>query len=97
MLFPLRRPELFSQSPATNYEILGVPIVSIVAGVYALILLSVFWLWATRDVYGINNVRSGVFMILLYVLAGAIYFGMRYYRRQEGVDLEQVHAEIPKD
>jgi amino acid transporter len=97
MLFPLRRPELFSQSPATNYEILGVPIVSIVAGVYALILLSVFWLWATRDVYGINNVRSGGFMILLYILAGAIYFGMRYYRRQEGVDLEQVHAEIPKD
>jgi hypothetical protein len=36
-------------------------------------------------------------MILLYILAGAIYFGMRYYRQQEGVDLKQVHAEIPKD
>lgn len=97
MLFPLRRPELFSQNPVSDYEIFGIPVVSIVAAVYALILISVFWLWATRDVYGINNLKSAGFMLLLYIIAGVIYFGMRHYRRQEGVDLEDIHSEIPRD
>jgi amino acid transporter len=98
MLFPLRRPELFSQNPVSEYEIGGVPVISVVAGVYALVLLSVFYLWATRDIYGLNNVYSGGFIAFLYVLAAAVYFGMRYYRkRKEGVDLGKIHSEIPKD
>jgi APA family basic amino acid/polyamine antiporter len=97
MIFPIRRPELFSQNPVADYEIFGVPVISIVAGAWALVLLSVFWLWATRDVYGVNNIKSAGFMIFLYILAAALYLGMRYYRRQEGVDLEQIHSEIPRD
>lgn len=98
MLFPLRRPELFSQNPMSDYTIGSVPIISIVAGVYALILLSVFYFWATRDAYGLNNVYSAGFIAFLYVLAAAIYFGMKYYRKAtEGVDLDKIHSEIPKD
>ncbi|MFB6077733.1 MAG: hypothetical protein ABEJ80_01985, partial [Halarchaeum sp.] len=97
MLFPWRRPELFSKNPTAKYTIAGVPVVSIVAGVYALILLSVFYLWATDSVYGINNVKSAGFLVFCYVLAAIIYLGMRYYRAQEGVDLGNLHAEIPKD
>lgn len=97
MIFPLRRPELFEQNPVSKYKIGSIPVISIVAAVYALILLSVFWFWATRDVYGLNNIYSGGFMAFLYVLAAAIYGGMWYYRKQEGFDLSSVHAEIPKD
>ena len=97
MLLPYRRPDLFSNTWVSRFEIGGVPLVSVVSGVYALILLSVFYLWATRDVYGINNVRSAGFMVLLYVLAGGIYFAMKWYRSQEGVDLDKIHSEIPTD
>jgi len=97
MLFPWRRPQLFSENPVSKYEIAGVPAISIVAGVYAIVLLSVFYLWATQDVYGINNVRSVGFMVFLYLLAGAIYGTMKYYRRKEGVKLDEIHAEIPQD
>lgn len=98
MLFPLRRPELFEQNPVAQYRIGDVPVISIVAGAYSLILLGVFYLWATHDVYGLNNVRSVGFIAFLYVLAIAIYFGMRYYRKKtEGVDLDKIHSEIPKD
>jgi amino acid transporter len=97
MLFPWRRPELFSQNPVSDWEIAGVPLVSIVSAIYAVILLVIFWLWATRPVYGLKNVQSGGFMAFLYLLAAGIYLVMRYKRRQEGVELSEVHAEIPKD
>jgi len=97
MLFPWRRPELFSQNPVSNYTVAGVPLISIVAGVYTVILLSVFYLWFTQDVYGINNIRSIGFLAILYVLSAVVYLGMRYYRSQQGVELDNIHAEIPKD
>ncbi len=97
MLLPWRRPELFANHPMSNYEIAGVPLVSIVSAVYAIILVSVFWLWATKDVYGINNPKSAGFLVFLYALAAGIYFVMKWYRAQEGVNLEQIHSEIPTD
>ncbi|MFB6183354.1 MAG: APC family permease [Haloarculaceae archaeon] len=97
MLFPYRRPELFSNNPVSDWEIAGIPLVSIVSAVYALILLVVFWLWGTETVYGINNVKSAGFMVLLYVLSAVIYFGMKQYRKSQGVDLDKIHSEIPKD
>lgn len=97
MLFPWRRPQLFSKNPISKYEIAGVPFVSVAAGVYAVILLSVFYLWATDSVYGLNNVRSAGFIALLYLLSAIIYVGMKYYRSQQGVDLDTLHSEIPKD
>lgn len=97
MVFPLRRPELFSKSPVSKYKIGRIPVVSLIAAVYGGILLSVFWLWATKGVYGINNIYSGGFMIFMYAVAAVIYFIMKYYRKQEGVDLEKIHSEIPAD
>jgi amino acid transporter len=96
-LLPYRRPDLFSNTWISRYEIGGVPIVTIIGGVYMLFLLSVFYLWASTDVYGINNVRSAGFLILLYILAAGIYALMRYYRAREGVDLDKIHSEIPTD
>jgi hypothetical protein len=97
MLFPYRRPELFSQNSVSKHEIAGVPAVTIVAAVYSVFLLSVFYLWATESVYGLNNIRSVGFITVLFALSGAIYLGMRYYRSQEGVDLDTIQSEIPKD
>ncbi|MFB6207280.1 MAG: APC family permease [Haloglomus sp.] len=97
MLFPWRRPELFSKNPVSKYEVAGIPLVSIVAGAYALILLSVFYLWATESVYGINNLKSIGFLAFLYVLSAVIYLGMKQYRQSQGVELGEIHSEIPKD
>jgi amino acid transporter len=97
MLFPWRRPQLFSENPVSKYEIAGIPVISIIAAVYAIILLSVFYLWATENVYGINNPRSVGFILFLYVVAGVVYGAMKYYRSREGVELDEIHAEIPQD
>lgn len=97
MLFPFRRPELFSKNPISKYTISGVPVVSVVAAVYTVILLSVIYLWATESVYGLNNLKSVSFLAFLYFLAAIIYIGMRKYREQEGVELGNIHTEIPRD
>ena len=97
VLLPYRRPELYSNTWISRYEPGGVPLVSILGGIYLLFLLSVFYLWAVTDVYGINNVQSAGFMVFLYLLAAGIYGVMRWYRAQEGVDLQKIHSEIPTE
>jgi amino acid transporter len=44
---------------------------------------------------GWSNVSSMVFMLVMYILAGAIYFGFSAYRRRQGIDVEKIYKEIP--
>jgi len=44
---------------------------------------------------GWSNVNSMIFMLIMYLLAGAIYFGFSYYRRKQGIQIEKVYQEIP--
>jgi APA family basic amino acid/polyamine antiporter len=67
--------------------------------------LLVEWFWDPQTVtalpavgnYGIgwSNVSSMVFMLIMYILAGAIYFGFSAYRRRQGIDVEKIYKEIP--
>jgi len=47
--------------------------------------------------YGIgwSNVSSMVFMLFMYILAAAIYFGFSAYRRRQGIDVNKIYKEIP--
>jgi hypothetical protein len=36
-----------------------------------------------------------VFMIIMYALAAAIYFGFSAYRKKQGIDVDKVYKEIP--
>ena len=44
---------------------------------------------------GWSNVSSMVFMLAMYVLAAAIYFGFSSYRRRQGIDVDKIYKEIP--
>jgi hypothetical protein len=44
---------------------------------------------------GWSNASSMVFMLVMYVLAAAIYFGFSAYRRRQGIEIEKVYKEIP--
>ncbi len=47
--------------------------------------------------YGIgwSNASSMVFMLVMYLLAAAIYFGFSSYRRRQGIDVDKIYKEIP--
>jgi amino acid transporter len=59
--------------------------------------LLVVWFWDPGYLYGIGwqNSTSMVFMIVMYGLAAAIYFGFSAYRKQQGIDVSKVYKEIP--
>jgi hypothetical protein len=59
--------------------------------------LLVAWFWDPGYLYGIGwqNSTSMVFMIIMYGLAAAIYFGFSAYRKQQGIDVTKVYKEIP--
>jgi APA family basic amino acid/polyamine antiporter len=59
--------------------------------------LLVVWFWDPSYLYGIGwqNTTSMVFMIIMYALAAAIYFGFSAYRKRQGIDVDKVYKEIP--
>ena len=59
--------------------------------------LLIVWFWDPGYLYGIGwqNTTSMVFMIIMYVLAAAIYFGFSAYRKRQGIDVDKVYKEIP--
>ncbi|OGO10266.1 MAG: hypothetical protein A2Y93_06245, partial [Chloroflexi bacterium RBG_13_68_17] len=44
---------------------------------------------------GWKNVSSMVFMVAMYALAAAIFYGFSAYRRRQGIDINKVYKEIP--
>ena len=59
--------------------------------------LLLVWFWDPGYLYGIGwqNSTSMVFMIIMYALAAAIYFGFSSYRKRQGIDVDKVYKEIP--
>jgi amino acid transporter len=59
--------------------------------------LLIEWFWDPGYLYGIGwqNTTSMLFMIIMYALAAAIYFGFSAYRRKQGIDIDKVYKEIP--
>lgn len=77
----------------------NLPLVTVAGLVFFAFLdwLLIVWFWDPDYLYGIGwqNSTSMLFMILMYGLAAAIFFGFNAYRRSQGVDVEKVYKEIP--
>lgn len=95
--FPYRRRSLYLASVAAR-EVAGIPLV-VIAGIGA-ILTSAFLYWALLH-YSFFGVQKNA--NLGYWVGGAVAFGLLWYlgakliRRQEGVDIDRVYAEIPPE
>ena len=57
------------------------------------------WLNGGTALYGISlaNIPSVIYMIIMYGMAAAIYYGFRAYRKRHGIDIKKVHQEIPSE
>jgi basic amino acid/polyamine antiporter, APA family len=95
--FPYRRRPLY-QASVSNKEIAGIPLV-VLAGIGA-ILTSIFLYWAFFHYafFGLQAKQN-----ITYWVGGAVLFGLLWYigarlvRRQEGIDIDRVYAEIPPE
>jgi len=59
--------------------------------------LLIEWFFDPGYLYGIGwqNSTSMLFMIIMYGLAAAIFFGFSSYRKRQGIDVDKVYKEIP--
>lgn len=106
IVLPYTKKELYESSPIAKYKIAGVPLITVAGVIFAafLIFLLIEWLLDPNALYGIGysinengykNLNSLIFMGVMYLLAVVIYFGARWYRKNQGVDLDNVYKEIP--
>jgi len=96
-VLPWRKPEIYNASPIAHYNVLGIPLITVSAGLFIVFLIFCLYQWITRDVYSVNNPQSLLYMLVLYAVAIVIYVGFRLFRRYQGIDLNMVYDEIPEE
>jgi amino acid transporter len=107
IILPYKKKALYEASPIAQMKVAGIPLITVAGVIFAGFLgfLLVEWFfdpWLNTDgvppgLYGISlaNTNSVIFLLATYGLAALIYYGFKARRRNEGIDLDKVHAEIP--
>jgi hypothetical protein len=77
----------------------NLPLVTLAGLVFFAFLdwLLIEWFFDPGYLYGIGwqNSTSMLFMIIMYALAAAIFYGFSAYRKGQGIDIDKVYKEIP--
>ncbi len=101
IMFPTRRPDLYRASPA-NVTVAGIPVLYIVAPLSILVMLFLTWLtlqYPALALYGDANNAWWVptFIGGIVVVGLVVYFGAKFIRRSQGVDIDLVYKELPPE
>jgi amino acid transporter len=94
-ILPWRKPEIYNASPIAKYKVLGLPLITFAAILFAVLLVFALVKWFSASAYGVNHSSSLIYMGCLYAVALAIYLISRFARRRQGMDLGMVYGEIP--
>jgi APA family basic amino acid/polyamine antiporter len=99
ILLPYVKPDLYKASPIAQYNIFGIPLITVAGVIFGgfLVFLLYEWILDPNGLYGIgiSNTSSVIYMLSMYVLAAIIYFGFKSARKRQGIDMDKVQAEIP--
>jgi basic amino acid/polyamine antiporter, APA family len=94
-VLPWRKPEIYNASPIAKYRVAGLPLITVAAAGFLVILGFALYEWFTNDIYALNGRESLIYMGILYAIALGIYLASRFIRRSQGIDMSMVHREIP--
>jgi amino acid transporter len=101
IMFPTRRPDLYRASPA-NMTVAGIPVLYIVGPLSIVVMLFLTWLtlqYPALALYGDANNAWWVptFIGGIVIVGLIVYFGAKYIRRSQGVDIDLVYRELPPE
>jgi APA family basic amino acid/polyamine antiporter len=99
-VLPWRKPDVYKASPIARYTVAGIPLVTMAAGGFLVILGFAIYEWITNALYGIDWAtarNSFYYMFALYGIAALIYALSWVYRRSQGTSLKMVYDEIPAE
>jgi basic amino acid/polyamine antiporter, APA family len=101
LVFPTRRPDLYQASPA-NVKFLGIPVLYIVAPLSILCMLFLVWCTVTYPALVMMGDTANIWWIpafigMIIVIGLVVYFGAKFIRRSQGVDIDLVYKELPPE
>lgn len=94
IVFPFRNKEVFQASPAA-IKLRGVPILPVIASIASILLAFIVYRAVVDKTYGAGTVFSLWVNLVVFVVGFAWYYGARWYRRSQGIDLAARYKEIP--
>jgi len=95
IVLPKRLPDVWNRAPASRYKIAGVPLVSLSGLIFAIFLLWIMYMWAVDPIYGVNDPVSALYLLANYIASAIIFYGFKWYRKKQGIEVEYVYKEIP--
>jgi APA family basic amino acid/polyamine antiporter len=96
-VFPYRKKKLFEASPIAKYKVGGMPAITICGAITALYLFYLLVMWVKDPSYGVNNPISALYLGATYIGSAILYFGMKAYRKRQGIDINRIYGEIPSE
>lgn len=94
-IYPYRMRDHFNRSPISKYKFGGVPVITIAGIVSAAFMLWLLIMYAIDPTYGVNNLVSVQYMVILYVGCAVYYAIVHYYRKRQGIDLNVIFKAVP--
>jgi amino acid transporter len=95
IILPYKDPELYQASPIARLKVCGLPLITVSGVIFGVFLLFLFYMWMTDAVYGVNSPTSYIYMGILYLISTAIYIISKWFRKRQGIDLQEIHKSIP--
>jgi basic amino acid/polyamine antiporter, APA family len=99
-VFPSRRPDLYQSSPA-NTTVAGIPVLRIVAPLSILVMAFLVYAVVQYPPLALGKSENAwwvpAFMIGIIVIGLVIYYGAKFIRRSQGVDIDLVYRELPPE
>jgi APA family basic amino acid/polyamine antiporter len=95
IVFPYRRPDIYEKSPIANRKVLGLPLMTFACGLG--FIAAVFYFFVLFfDAFAAGHDGGHLLVMAGTFAAGlAFFFGMKAYRRSQGVDVNLAFKEIP--
>ena len=89
--------EIYASSPISKYKLAGVPLITVMGVLSLLYFAFMFFMYITDARYGVNSTVGYEFALALAAVGAIVYFGFKYYRKRQGVDVTRTYHEIPVD
>lgn len=96
-LFPYRSREIYAASPASRYELFGVPLITIAGTVGAGLIGALMWVALSFDELALTSRDSRLVIGGAFATGLLIFIGWRLFRRTQGVDMSLAYRAVPPE
>ena len=98
--FPDRRPDLYRASPA-NVNVGGIPVLKIVSPLAILVMLFLTYCVLAYPPLALGSADNTwwvpAFIGMIVVVGLVVYYGAKFIRRGQGIDIDLVYRELPPE